>query len=109
MWIPKTEDELTAAVTAGTIEESITFDAKQELPSKNQELAKDVAAMATDGGVLLYGLGEDAHSRPTVLNPIPLQGAPERISQIVQTSIAEPPRMTIHTIPTRGHRGCCSI
>jgi len=57
MWIPKTEDELTTAVKAGAIEEGVTFDAKQELPSKNPELAKDVAAMATDGGVLLYGLG----------------------------------------------------
>lgn len=100
MWIPKTEDELTTAVRAGAIEEGVTFDAKQELPSRNPELAKDVAAMATDGGVLLYGLGEDEQGRPTVLSPIPLQGVPERISQIVQTSIAEPPRISIHSIPT---------
>jgi hypothetical protein len=100
MWIPKTEAEIVQVVTTGSLEESSIFDAKKDLPSKNPEIAKDVAAMANDGGVLIYGIDEDTHSRPTVLNPIQLANQPERITAIVQTSIAEPPSISITTIPT---------
>ena len=55
MWIPKTEDEIVQAITLGSLVESPTFDAKREIPAsgKSKDLAKDVAAMATDGGTLL--------------------------------------------------------
>lgn len=102
MWIPESEKEIVDVVTSGSLEESVTFDAKAELPSKrrNHELAKDVAAMATEGGVLLYGVAEDEHGRPTSLTPIPLAGQPERIAAIVRTSIAEPPFIRISQIAT---------
>jgi hypothetical protein len=100
MWVPKTEEEIINAVTGGFVEESPIFDAKKDLPQKNQEIAKDIAAMATDGGVLIYGIDEDVNGRPTILNPIPLANQPERITSIVQTSIAEPPFVSITTVPT---------
>lgn len=100
MWIPQNEEEIRAVVTAGSLEEGPTFDAKKELPSKNQEIAKDVAAMANDGGVLIYGIDEDEHGRPTILSPIVLAGQAERITAIIQTSIAEPPKVSILTIQT---------
>jgi hypothetical protein len=71
-----------------------------ELPSNNREIAKDIAAMANDGGVLVYGIAEDADGRPSVLNPIPLANRPERITSITQTSIAEPPEIMISSVPT---------
>ena len=39
------------------------FYAKRELPSrnKNENIAKDIASMANNGGVLLYGVAEDDH------------------------------------------------
>jgi hypothetical protein len=100
MWIPKTESEINDVVERGDLEESATFDAKRELPSNNSEIAKDIAAMANDGGVLIYGIGEDKNKRLTELNPILLKGEAERITQIVQTSVSEPPRITISGIPT---------
>jgi hypothetical protein len=52
MWIPKTEEEIVAAVMSGSLEESVIFDAKKELPEqkRNEDIAKDVASMANDGG-----------------------------------------------------------
>jgi schlafen family protein len=100
MWVPKTEEEITKAVTTTALEETAIFDAKKELPSKNPELAKDIAAMANDGGTLIYGIAEDASGRPTILNPIPLADQSERVTAIVQTSIAESPKIVISTIPT---------
>lgn len=99
MWLPKTEAEIVNVINSGGLEESDTFDAKEGL-SKNQEIAKDVAAMANNGGVIIYGLGEDEHGRVTRLTPIPLKGVAERVDAIVRSSIAEPPVIHIHPIST---------
>lgn len=67
----------------GSIEEGPGFDAKRELPAKkrNVDVAIDIAAMANDGGVLLYGVGQDEHERPTVLFPFELAGQGERVDR----------------------------
>ncbi|HKB68721.1 MAG TPA: ATP-binding protein [Pyrinomonadaceae bacterium] len=102
MWIPKSEEDVTIAAGNGSLEESVIFDAKREIPPKNPDTAKDVAALAnTAGGVLLYGLDEDAGGRPTVLTPITLDGQRERLEQIIRTSIDEVPTFSVSTIPTK--------
>jgi len=94
-----------AAVERGDLEETHSFDAKRELPPEgsqrgNRDLAVDVAAMTVDGGTLLYGVDEDAEGRPTVPTPISLLGQRERIDQIVQTLVSEPPTVEIDPVPT---------
>ena len=100
MWIPRSEQEILAAIEAGDLMETAAFDAKTILPAKgkSKDLAIDVAAMANDGGTLLYGVGEDEQRRPTVLMPFDLTGAKERVDQIVRTSISEPPLIEIHEV-----------
>lgn len=102
MWIPKDEQEIISATTNGSLEETLTFDAKREIPLKNIDTAKDVSALAnTAGGVLLYGVDEDSDGRLIVLNPIVLENQRERIDQIVRNSVDEVPRFTISRIETR--------
>ena len=101
MWIPRSEEEIEKAVFSDALEETAIFDAKVALPSKNIEIAKDIAAMSNDGGVIIYGIGEDENGRLKKLSPFVLVGQPERISSIAQTSIAEPPRFHIQIIPTK--------
>ncbi len=105
MWIPKTEEEILAAIEAGDLAETATFDAKAMLPArgKSKDLAVDVAAMANDGGTLIYGVGEDEHGRPTLPRPFELAGAKERVDQIVRTSVSEPPVIRVHPVPTRAN------
>jgi len=69
-----------------------------DLGGKNKDIAKDVAAMANNGGVLVYGIDEDEHKRPTILAPIALRGQRERIDAVVHTSIA-PPQIQIDEHP----------
>ncbi len=66
MWIPNSEDELLRAMKAGELTETAILDVKRALPmkGKSKDLAIDVAAMANDGGTLIYGVGEDQHKRP---------------------------------------------
>lgn len=104
MWIPESEEKILAAIEAGDLIETANFDVKAALPAKgkSKDLAIDVAAMATDGGTLLYGVGEDENDRPTLLEPFKLAGGRERVDQIVRTSIAEPPDIQVREIPTSG-------
>jgi hypothetical protein len=105
VWIPKSERDILVAIEAGDLDETSSFDARAALPmqGKSKDLAVDVAAMANAGGVLLYGVGEDEHGRPTIISPIKLHGAKERVDQIVRTSISEPPAIEIHEIPAENH------
>jgi hypothetical protein len=100
--MPASEQEILAALEAGSLIENATFDAKAALPDKgkSKDLAKDVAAMANNGGTLLYGVGEDEYGRPTVPKPFKIAGARERVDQIVRASISEPPSIEVYTIPT---------
>lgn len=107
MWVPASATEIEAAARAGELIETSSFDVKAALPARgrNSDLATDVAAMSTDGGVLLYGVAEDQHRQPTVPAPITLAGLPERVDQIVQTSVMEAPYIDVRTYPSEQDAG----
>ena len=102
VWIPRDAAEIEQAARAGNVAESPSLDAKAELPPsrKNADIAADVAAMSTDGGVLLYGVGENEQGQPSVPCPIPLGGAADRIGQVIATSISEVPYVDVREYPT---------
>jgi hypothetical protein len=97
MWLPESAEELERLAREDVLEETAAMDYKKEL-GKNKEIAKDVAAMANDGGVICYGIGEDERGRPCCPEPIRVEGQPERIMNVVRTSISEPPSIDIRTI-----------
>jgi Schlafen, AlbA_2 len=101
MWISKSASEIEAAAERGDLEETHTLDAKVALPGskKNKDLAVDVCAMTVDGGSLVYGLGEDDNDQLTVLSPIELDGLAERVAQVAETSITEPPFIRVQPLP----------
>ena len=72
MWIPTSEREIAGALNAG-LDETLTLEVKRELPvkAKNVDVAIDVSAMANEaGGVIVYGISEDANKRLDALSPI---------------------------------------
>lgn len=102
MWIPQNEQDIITATTNGSLEETITFDAKREISSKNVDLAKDVSAMAnTSGGSIVFGIGEDSNKRLTILAPFELKGQREKIDQVIQTSISEIPLFKLFAIESQ--------
>lgn len=100
MWLPKSESEIIKVVNSGVVYESPIFDAKEIITQKSQEIAKDIAAMANEGGVIIYGLGEDENKRVTRFTPVSLNGQRERIDAIVRSLIVEPPLISISEIPS---------
>lgn len=99
MWKPQKEEEILEALATGSLEETAVFDGKREIPSKSIETAKDIAAMACDGGVIIYGIDEDENKFLTISTPFLLANQPERIDNIVKTCIQESPDVSIYTIP----------
>jgi len=92
MWQPRTWQELQDA--CGVVAEAIDLDFKKQLTS-NAEIAKDIAAMTVQGGVIAYGIAEDEQAVANAITPLELQHVPERIQQIVDSAIW--PRPVIET------------
>lgn len=101
MWIPKDEAEIAARIEQGDLFETPTFDAKEALPGKSKEIAKDLAAMANDGGVILVGVGEDANKRLARLAPIPLKDQGLRVESIAYSALQERVPLRVKEIPHR--------
>ncbi|MFJ2008009.1 AlbA family DNA-binding domain-containing protein [Streptomyces chartreusis] len=92
-WTPKSEGDLSAAISGGLLEETHYLDLKEQTdPGKagNKELARDLASFAVDGGTLIIGIGEDKANRTFHLAPQPLKGLPEKVEQVAR-SLADPP------------------
>jgi hypothetical protein len=108
MWIPETAAELEAAIASNTLPpESATYEYKQQLPptGKNVDIAIDVSAMSVDGGLIIYGVGEDKPNSRFFSAPIALQGVVERISQIIESNVKERPDFRAAPLPIDGQPG----
>ncbi|WP_415395009.1 helix-turn-helix domain-containing protein [Rhodococcus globerulus] len=103
-WSPRTESELQSALTNGLLEETHHLDLKRELApraSGNKSLAKDLAAFAIDGGMILVGVDEGADSaQPPTLTPQPVEGLSERVEQVALMGVTEPLRVQTTVIPS---------
>jgi hypothetical protein len=100
VWRPRTYDEADAAV--GGVSESDDLDFKRELGSSEgsrKELAKDVAAMTINGGVIVIGMDE-TDGLASALTPISLAGVPERIQQLIDSRIRPVPAVEIDVLRT---------
>ena len=97
MWTPSSEEELESALVTGDLKESHTYEMKRELGSsagERAETARDLASLAIDGGVLIFGVDENKEQRSFSLSPAPLEGMLEALEQIAALRID--PRIAIH-------------
>ena len=105
MWIPKTAQELVEAISNGALpHEATAFEVKKQPPvaAKNLDMAVDVAAMSTDGGVIIYGVDEDRATDTFTPTPFTLAGFKERISEVVASNTREPVEFAVHELPLDG-------
>jgi hypothetical protein len=88
MWVPRTTDELLAALPS--FEETASLEAKREfpVPGKNDDLAVDVVAMSVDGGTIIFGIEEERSTGTFSPHPIHLVGLVERLTSVVSSKVA---------------------
>lgn len=88
---PKTKEDLNKIIEIN-FEETTTIEFKRELPpaGKNDDIAKDISAMAnTEGGTIIYGIATDSNDRAESLFPFNISGASERVTQIAKNQLDE--------------------
>jgi hypothetical protein len=106
-WIPVTEDDINAAIAESTFEETHYLDGKREVKAgnrANEELARDLASFALDGGALLVGIAEDKANRTWRLYPVPVLGLSERIEQVTQSVVDPPLFVRTHVVESSAGR-----
>jgi hypothetical protein len=89
----------------GDLEETTTSTPRRPCRRRrrNQDIAVDVCAM-TVAGSLVYGLGEDKNMRLTVLPRFDSAGAPERVAQVVETSVSRSGGVLVYLLCPGGFR-----
>lgn len=89
VWSPSRWEEVTGLLEIAP--EGPTLDFKRDPPGDPPEVAKDIAAMSANGGVLLYGVEEDPKRGVAVsLRPFPVKGVEERVRLIAGARISPP-------------------
>ncbi|MBM7774376.1 hypothetical protein JOD54_004580 [Actinokineospora baliensis] len=98
-WAPAGWASVVEAAAGGLLDESHWVDLKQELPSGkptiNTDLAKDLASLAVDGGLLVIGI-EDHNSHAGRVLGVDLAGLADRVDQIARDKIH--PRLTVRSV-----------
>ena len=93
---PTTAEELQKRIDSGELRESRGLEFKRELPPDNRKLAKQLAALAAEGGVLIIGVEETLSAFQVA--PIDDRGARERIEQVARDIPDPPVRVESHII-----------
>jgi len=113
-WTPTSWADVESAAAAGLLDETHWVELKAAVPAAsapaNLELAKDLASLACDGGLLVIGIA-DATGKAGAVVGTSLAGLQDRIDQVARTRIHPP--LVVRSIPlahpsVAGH-GCLLI
>lgn len=97
MWLPRTYADIVQAV--GVLSEGPDLDFKLDhtSPADLRGLAKDVAAMSLEGGVIIVGVDETA-GEATAVMPFPIANRPEQIQQVIDAHVRPTPSTTVEAV-----------
>lgn len=99
--VPETEDELRLLLAGGRLGERNAIDLKRELGTSgkaNVELARDLASLAAQGGLLIVSVDEGP---PGSLAPSPLAGLKERIANVARDGVRPALRIDVREMASR--------
>lgn len=95
-------EEVVNAAGAGVLDETQWVELKQAVPASskpaNLELAKDLASLSVDGGVLVVGISDAGGAAGEVLG-VDLAGLETRIGQVATGRISPPLPVTLDAVP----------
>lgn len=91
-WTPNTWADIEAAATTGILDETHWVELKEAIGASkpaNLELAKDLASLAVDGGMLVIGIQDDKGKAGAVVGT-ELTGLGDRIDQVARDRVHPP-------------------
>lgn len=104
--IPEDEGELRALLDAGRLGERNAIDLKRQLGTSDgarKELARDLASLALDGGILVIGVDEGP---PGTLSAQPIADVKERIGHVARDRVQPQLRIDVREFLTAGSTDC---
>ena len=113
--VPQTAQELVDAINNGTLpHEATVFEVKKQPPvaAKILDMAVDVAAMSTDGGVIIYGVDEDRATdafTPTPSHSLASRSESARSSRRTPVSRSSSPSTNCRSTVTRARGSSLSL
>lgn len=113
-WGPATWSDVVEAAAGGLLDETHWVDLKRELATGkatiNTDLAKDLASLAVDGGLLVIGI-EDHNSHAGNVCGVELAGLADRVDQIARDKVR--PSLVVRSVevpdPDHPGRGCLLV
>ncbi|WP_372440757.1 AlbA family DNA-binding domain-containing protein [Nocardia acididurans] len=100
---PSSWADVEAASNSGLFEETQWVERKKDIPPTsgpaNLELARDLASLSVDGGVLLIGIEDSAKGVPGKATGAIVNGLADRIAQIAQGRVSPPLPVMIDSFP----------
>src|SRR6266508_3410477 len=104
-WVPASFADAEAKAAAQAVGENHYTEFKRTYEPTGggtKELAKDLAALALDSGVLVIGIDEDDLGRAKAVMPVDLAGFAERIDQVAVHRCDPPVPVSITPLPNPG-------
>lgn len=113
-WTPGSWPDIGDAAAAGTLDETQWVELKAALPASskpaNLELARDLASLAVDGGLLVIGI-EDDKGKAGAVTGVELAGLADRVDQVARDRVHPP--LVVRPIaiedPARPGWGCLLV
>jgi len=102
-WLPTTFAQAEADVNARVVVENHYTELKrtyERTDSARRDMAKDIAALALDGGTMVIGVDEDKAGRAIALVPLTLAGFAERLHQAALHRCDPPVTVKIEPLAT---------
>ena len=93
---PESISDLRERIGSGELRESRVLEFKRQFPRNNKALAKAIAGLAADGGVLVIGVAETDLGLEVA--PIECKGARERVENIARDNPQPPVRITSYIL-----------
>jgi Schlafen, AlbA_2 len=116
-WMPTSLDDVVSAAAAGSLDETHWVELKKAIPATskeaNLELARDLASLGADGGLLVIGVDDDGGRAGDVVGTGDLSRLRDRIDQVARSRVHPPLPVSTTVIldssdPT-GDRGCLLV
>ena len=101
-WLPGTYAAAAADVAGRQVAENHYTELKstyERTDGGRREMAKDIAALALDGGALIVGINEDEVGRAVEVSPVDLAGFAERLDQAATYRCDPPVQVGIDLLP----------
>lgn len=91
------------ASNSGMFEETQWVERKKDIPPTsvpaNLELARDLASLSVDGGVLIVGIEDSPKGTPGKVTGAVVENLADRIAQVAQSRVSPPLSVTVDSFP----------